>query len=67
MKVLKSEQEYIYGDFRELQCGVCKKKLWDKGQEIIKNTSIRCPQCGTTYSFEPTRWRALADVPKPEE
>jgi phage FluMu protein Com len=63
MKVLKSEQEYKYDDFRELQCGICKKKLFDKGQEIITNTRIRCPQCGTVYSFEPTRWRVLADIP----
>ena len=64
MKILKSEQEYIFEDFKELQCGTCKKKLWDKGMEIINNTRIRCPQCGTIYSFEPTRWRVLADVPQ---
>ena len=64
MKVLKSEHEYKYDDFRELQCGVCKKKLWDKGQEIINTTSIKCPQCGTVYSFEPIRWRVLADIPE---
>ena len=64
MKLLKSEQEYKYDDFRELQCGSCKKKLWDKGQEIINNTRIRCSQCGTSYSFEPTRWRVLADTPE---
>jgi phage FluMu protein Com len=63
MKILKSEQEYKYDDFSELQCGICKKKLWDQGQEIINNTKIRCPQCRTIYSFEPTRWRVLADVP----
>ena len=63
MKILKTEQEYIYDDFREMQCGICKKKLWDKGQEIIDNTRIRCPQCGTIYNFEPTRWRVLADLP----
>jgi len=63
MKILKSEQQYIYDEFKELQCGVCKKKLWDKGQEIVNNTKIRCPQCGTVYSFEPTRWRVLADIP----
>ena len=64
MKVLKSEQEYKYDDFSRLQCGVCKKKLWDKGQEIINNKKIRCSQCGTVYTFEPTRWRVLADVPE---
>ena len=64
MKLLKSEQEYKYDDFRELQCGNCKKKLWDKGQEIINNTRIRCSQCGTVYSFEPIRWRVLADTPE---
>ena len=64
MKVLKSEQEYKYDDFNELQCGICKKKLWDQGQEINDNMRIRCPQCSTTYSFEPTRWRVLADVPE---
>ena len=63
MKVLKGEQEYKYDDFRELQCGTCKKKLWDKCREIISNTRIACPQCDTIYSFEPTRWRVLADVP----
>ena len=64
MKLLKSEQEYKYDDFRELQCGICKKKLWDKGREIINNIDIKCPQCSTIYSFEPTRWRVLADVPE---
>ncbi len=64
MKILKSEHEYKYDDFRELQCGICKKKLFDKGQEIINTTRIRCPQCGTIYSFEPTRWRVLADIPE---
>ena len=63
MKILKTEQEYIYVDFRELQCGVCKKKLWDQGPEIDVNQRIKCPQCGTAYSFEPTRWRVLADIP----
>jgi len=64
MKVLRTEQEYIYEDFRELQCGACRKKLWDKGREIIIRGSIRCPQCGTIYNFEATRWRALADKPE---
>lgn len=63
MKILKSEHQYVYDDFKELQCGVCKKKLWDLGQEIVNNSKIRCPQCGTVYSFEPTRWRVLADIP----
>lgn len=63
MKMLKSENKYIYDDFRELQCGVCKKKLWDKGQEINNTARITCPQCGTVYSFEPIRWRVLADIP----
>ena len=67
MKVLKSENEYVYADFREVQCGVCKKKMFDIGQEIIKNTQIKCPQCSTTYSFEPTRWRVLADVPEEKD
>ena len=44
-----------------------KKKLWDKGQEIIANNRIKCSQCYTVYNFEPTRWRVLADVPAPEE
>ena len=64
MKVLKSEQEYMYDNFRALQCGICKKKLFDKGQRIINSSRIRCSQCGTIYSFEPTRWRVLADVPE---
>ena len=64
MKILKSEQLYIFDDFRELQCGICKKKLWDKGREIVANTEIRCPQCGATYSFEPIRWRVQADIPE---
>jgi hypothetical protein len=38
--------------------------LWDKGREIINNVRIKCPQCSTIYSFEPTRWRVLADVPE---
>ena len=67
MKMLKSEQEYKYDDFRELQCSVCKKKLWDKGQEIITNNRIKCSQCSTVFNFEPTRWRVLVDVPEPEE
>ena len=62
MKVLKTEHEYIYEDFKALQCGKCKKKLWEKGQEIINNNSLQCPQCRTLYSFEPTCWRVLADV-----
>ena len=61
MKLLKNEQHYVYDDFRELQCGVCKKKLWDSGQEIINKAKLRCPACGTVYSFEPTRWRLLAN------
>jgi len=44
-----------------------KKKLWDKGQEIIANNRIKCSQCSTVYNFEPPRWRVLADVPAPEE
>jgi hypothetical protein len=39
------------------------KKMFDMGQEIINNSKIRCPQCGTVYTFEPTRWRVLADEP----
>jgi len=64
MKVLKTEHEYKYNDFREMQCGNCQKKLFDKGQEIINHTRIQCPKCATIYSFEPTRWRVLADVPQ---
>jgi DNA-directed RNA polymerase subunit RPC12/RpoP len=63
MKVLKTEQEYIYEDFKALQCGICKKKLWDKGAEINKSSKIRCPQCGTFYTFEAIRWRVSADIP----
>jgi hypothetical protein len=62
MKLLKSERQYKYDDFRELQCGVCKKKLWGKGREIVDRSRIQCPRCGTVYSFEPTRWRVLADI-----
>ena len=64
MKLLKNENEYVYDDFREFQCSICKKKMFEMGQEIINNTRIICPQCGTVYSFEPTRWRVLADVPE---
>ena len=63
MKILKTEQEYRYDDLRELQCGTCKKKLWDIGREIVKSSVIRCPKCGTIYSFEPVRWKVLADIP----
>ena len=63
MKVLKTEQEYIYDDFRELQCGTCRKKLWDRGLDITGTGRLQCPQCRTVYSFEPTRWRVLADIP----
>ena len=64
MKVLKDENEYIYDDFRELKCGVCKKVLWETGQQIISQSKIRCPQCGTVYTFEPTRWRVLSESPE---
>ena len=64
MKLLKSEHEYAYDDFRELQCGICKKKMFDMGQEILNNTRIKCAQCGTVYTFEATRWKVLADVPE---
>lgn len=64
MKVLKTEHEYKYNHFRELQCGNCQKKLFEKGQEIISNTRIQCPQCATIYYFEPTRWRVLTDMPE---
>jgi len=66
MRILKSEHEYKYDDFKALQCGICKKKLWDKGPEIISSSQIKCPQCSTVYSFEPRRWRVLADVPAEE-
>jgi hypothetical protein len=61
MKMLKSEQEYKYGNFRELQCAVCKKKAMGQRHRI------KCSQCSTVYNFEPPRWRVLADVPAPEE
>jgi len=64
MKILKNEQEYKYDDFRKMQCGICKKKLWDKGQEIIITARLQCPQCSTVFNFEPTRWRVLADFPE---
>ena len=64
MKVLKDENEYTYSDFKKLKCSVCKKSLWEKGQEIISNSKITCPQCGTTYTFEPTKWRVLSEVPE---
>jgi phage FluMu protein Com len=66
MKLLKSEQQYVYGDFKALQCGSCKKKLFDMGQEIINFEKLRCPQCGTVYSFEPNRWKVLAETPELE-
>jgi len=61
MKVLKDENEYTYDDFRELKCGVCKKVLWETGGQIITHSKIHCPQCGTIYTFEPTRWRVLSE------
>lgn len=64
MKVLKDENEYSYSDFKELKCGVCKKNLWEKGREIISNSKIICPQCSTTYTFEPTKWRVLSEGPE---
>jgi uncharacterized Zn ribbon protein len=64
MKTLKSENEYIYEDFKELECSNCGKKMFDMGQEIIAENHITCPLCNTVYSFEPTRWRVLADVPE---
>ena len=62
MKILKSGKEYNYEDLKRLQCGTCRKKLWDKGQEIVHSTLIRCPNCGTAYSFESIRWKVLADL-----
>jgi len=64
MKLLKSEQQYVYDDFKAMLCGSCKKKLWDRGPEIIRLEKLRCPQCGTVYSFEPTRWKVLAEIPE---
>jgi len=64
MKVLKDETEYTFDDFRELKCGVCKKILRDTGKHIINHSKIRCPQCTTIYTFEPTRWRVLSESPK---
>ena len=64
MKILKSEQEYKYEDFQALQCGNCRKKLWDMGREIIGSARISCPQCATVFSFEPIRWRVLAETPE---
>ena len=63
MKILKSEKNYKYDDFREMQCGNCMKKLWDRGRDILDNGRIKCPGCETVYSFEPIRWRVLADNP----
>ena len=34
MKLLKSEQEYKYDDFRELQCGICKKSCGTKAGRL---------------------------------
>jgi hypothetical protein len=34
MKMLKSEQEYKYEDFRELQCAVCKKSYGTKARRL---------------------------------
>ena len=62
MKILKTEQEYRYEDFHALQCGHCRKKLWDLGSEIIGSARIICPQCAAVFSFEPIRWRVLADT-----
>jgi len=62
MKILKNEHEYVYEDFRALQCLICKKKIWDKGREIVISNRIECPQCRTVYSFEPTRWRVLTEI-----
>ena len=61
MKVLKDENEYSYDDFRALKCGVCKKGLWEAEQEIIRSLTIKCPQCGTVYTFEPTLWKVLSE------
>ena len=64
MKVLKNEHEYKYKDCVKLQCGHCNKKLFEKGQEVINDSRIKCPRCGTVYNFEPTLWRVLSDTPE---
>jgi len=43
--------------------GICQKKLWDAGREKTTSLKLRCPLCGTFYSFEAIRWRVLADIP----
>ena len=64
MKILKSKRQYVYDDFKKLQCEACKKKLWDRGPEIVDRQRLRCPQCGMIYSFEAIRWKVLAEKPE---
>jgi uncharacterized Zn ribbon protein len=63
MKLLKTERQYAYDDFKAMQCSGCKKKFWDMGQEIVNSAKLRCPQCGIVYSFEPVRWKVLTEIP----
>jgi DNA-directed RNA polymerase subunit RPC12/RpoP len=64
MKLLKSQKQYVYDDFKAMQCGGCKKKFWDRGPEIVRFAKLRCPQCGIVYSFEPIRWKVLKEIPE---
>ena len=41
-----------------------RKKLLGKGREVITTESLQYPQCLTVFSFEPTRWRVLTDIPE---
>ena len=56
MKKLKDGLEYSYDDLKELRCGVCNKKIWDQAEEVSNYSQLTCPQCGTLFNFEPTRW-----------
>lgn len=59
MKTLKNEQKVEYPDLQELKCSVCNTRIWDQGPNVAKHGRVKCPQCGTLYLFEPTRWKVF--------
>jgi len=61
MKKLKDGREFAYNDLKELQCVSCGKKLWEQGEKVTNYGQLTCPQCGTLYNFEPTRWKVLSE------
>ncbi len=59
MKKLKNEGKVTYEDLREVRCGVCSNRMWDKGDNVVRQGTVVCASCGTEYSFEPIAWRVF--------